>query len=140
MTLLLFLWSSYSFHNPSSYSSISVSELHPLFGCEYLPSPESVGAWSLSEDSHAGLLSTSIKEYHEWCQGLVLAHEMSLKLDQLLVDGSLHLCSILNPYISLDRINLGLKVLWLGWCPYCSPGPLTWPQEAASPGFISPEL
>jgi hypothetical protein len=33
LTLLVFLWSSYSSSNPSVYSSIRVPKLHPLFGC-----------------------------------------------------------------------------------------------------------
>jgi hypothetical protein len=65
---------------------------------------------------------------------------MGLNFDQLLVGHSLSLCSIPNPCTSVDRINLGSKDLWVGECPYCSPGVLVWLQEVASSDFISPIL
>ena len=46
---------------------------------------------------------------------MAFSHEMGLKLGQLLVGHSLKLCSILVPAFLVDRINLGLKVLWVGW-------------------------
>lgn len=40
------------------------SQVCPLFGCVCLGLSESTVGWSLSEDSHARLLSASITEYH----------------------------------------------------------------------------
>ena len=59
LTVLVFLWSSYSLRscNPSSYSSRRVPKLYSLFDCGYTPLSESVGGWGLSEDCHARLLS-----------------------------------------------------------------------------------
>ena len=51
--------------NLSSHSSIRVPKLHLSFGCGYLYLFESVVGWSLTEDSHAKLLSESITEYQE---------------------------------------------------------------------------
>jgi hypothetical protein len=46
--------------NPSSYFSIRVPKLHPLFGGGCLHLSESAAGWSISEDSHAELLSATI--------------------------------------------------------------------------------
>jgi hypothetical protein len=51
-------------HNPSSCSSIRVTNLHALFGCGFIHLSESAAGWNLSEDSHARLLSASTTEYH----------------------------------------------------------------------------
>ena len=45
----------------------------------------------------------------EWA----LSHGMGLKLVQSFVSYSLNLCSIFIPTHIVDRINYGLKVLWL---------------------------
>ena len=68
------------------------------------------------------LLSANITVSLIVCQGLVLAFEMGLKLDQLLVGHSFSLCSIFVPAFLVDRTNFGLKVLWVGCCPYLSTG------------------
>ena len=60
----------------------------------------------------------------------------SLKLGPLLVGHSLSLCAIPSP----DRTNLGLKVLWVGWCPCCCVGLTTQLQEVASSGSRSSML
>ena len=44
----------------------------------------------------------------------MLAHGMGLRLSQVLVDHSLTLCSIPILAFFVRRINLGLKVLWVG--------------------------
>ena len=63
-------------------------------------------------------------------QQLVLTHEICLKLCQLLVGHFLSLCSILVSLFLVDRMNFGLKVLWMGLCPYPSTGEgLAWQQE-----------
>ena len=50
--------------------------------------------------------------------------------------------SALSPVLPLlvDRINLGLKVLWVGWQLYQSNAISAWLQEVASSGSISPVL
>jgi hypothetical protein len=45
---------------PSSYSSVRILKLHPLFGCGFVS--ELAAGWSLSEDNM--FLSASITEYH----------------------------------------------------------------------------
>jgi hypothetical protein len=43
------------------------------------------------------------------------------------------------PVFLIDRINFGLKVLWVDWCPYRFTGvPPAWLQEMAFLGSISP--
>jgi hypothetical protein len=61
---------------------------------------------------------------------------MGLKLGQLLVGHSLSLCSIPVSAFLVDRINFGLKVLWVGWYIYSSIGVPAWLQEMASSGSI----
>jgi hypothetical protein len=51
-------------YNLCSCSSIRILKLYPLFGSGFLYLSESAAAWSLSENSHARLLSPNIKEYH----------------------------------------------------------------------------
>ncbi|EDL00034.1 mCG141415 [Mus musculus] len=46
----------------------------------------------------------------------------------------------LIPAFIVDRINFGLKVLWVGWCSYCPTVVPAWLQELASSGSISPVL
>jgi hypothetical protein len=43
--------------------------------------------------------------------------------------GSFSLCSIFMPAYLVGRTNLGLKVLWVGWCPSPSTGSPAWIQE-----------
>lgn len=52
---------------------------------------------------------------------------------------SFHLGSIPSSFL-VDRINLGSKILWVGWCSYSSTGIFTLLQEVASSGSISPML
>jgi hypothetical protein len=40
----------------------------------------------------------------------------------------------------VDRINFVSKVLWEGWCSYCSIGVPAWLQEEATSGSISSML
>jgi hypothetical protein len=70
------------------------------------------------------LLSASITEYHQKCQGLV-ANGMVLKLGQSLVSHSLTLRNIFVPEPLVDKTNFVSKVLWMGWCPYPSTGILS---------------
>jgi hypothetical protein len=42
------------------------------------------------------------------------------------------------PAFLVDRMVLGLKVLWVGWCLYHSTRVPAWLQEVASSGCISP--
>jgi hypothetical protein len=42
------------------------------------------------------------------------------------------------PVFFVDRINLGLKVLWVGWCLYRSTGIPVWLQEVSFSGSILP--
>ena len=44
------------------------------------------------------------------------------------------------PTFLVDRINFGLNVLWVGWCPYQYFGIPAWLQEVASSGSISQML
>lgn len=41
------------------------------------------------------------------------------------------------PTILLDRTCFGLKMLWVGWCPYFSTVVPAWSQEVVSLDFIS---
>ena len=68
----------------------------------------------------------------------MLAHGMGLKLGWLLVGQSLSLCSSPVPIFLVDRINFGLKFLWVGWCLYCSTGVPARLQEVTSSGSIAP--
>jgi hypothetical protein len=70
----------------------------------------------------------------------VLVHGVGLKLGVLLVGQPLSLCSIPCPCISCRQVKFGLKVLWVGWCPYCSNGVLAFLHQVASLGSISPLL
>ena len=97
-------------------------KLQPLFGCGFPHPSVSAAGWSLSEESHARLLSASLTEYHKKCQGLVLAHGMGLLLGQLLLAIPSVFASTLVPAFVVDRIIWGLKVLWQGCCPYNSTG------------------
>lgn len=46
---------------------------------------------------------------------------------------------LLYPWTSCrQKINYGLMVLWLGWCPHSSIGSLAWLQEMAISGPILP--
>ena len=65
---------------------------------------------------------------------------MGLKLGRLVVANSPVFVPPLVPAFLVDRINFGLKVLWVGWCPYLSIGVPAWLQEVASLGSISPQL
>ena len=42
------------------------------------------------------------------------------------------------PAFLVDRIHFGLKILWVGWCLYCSTGVSAWLQEVAPSDFIFP--
>jgi hypothetical protein len=44
----------------------------------------------------------------------------------------------LVPAFLVDRINFGLKVLWVGWSPFSFTGVPSWLQEVVSSGSISP--
>ena len=81
----------------------------------------------LGEASHsyARLLSVSIT-VSLIVSVLVLAHEMALKLDQSVVGHSISLCYIFVSVLLVGRINFGLKVIWVGWCPYPSTGSPAW--------------
>jgi hypothetical protein len=68
----------------------------------------------------------------------VLAHGMGLKLGQLLFGYSLVSALSAMPAFLVDRIIFGLKVLWVGCCPYCSSGVSARLQEVAYSGFTSP--
>jgi hypothetical protein len=135
-----FCWSSCGdpiplrFLNPSPNSSIRFPEVHLMFDYESLHLFQSIAGWSLSEDSYARVLYASITQYYRQCLGLVLVHGMDLKLGQSLVGHSLNLCSILISVLLVGRTNLGMKVLWVGWCPYASTGSLAvyrrWPHQA----------
>ena len=59
---------------------------------------------------------------------------MGLKLSQLVVGYFLSLCSIFVPAFLVDWINLGLKVLWVGLCPYLSTKISVWIQKVACSG------
>jgi hypothetical protein len=69
----------------------------------------------------------------------VLTHGMGLKLGWLLVGHSLSLCSIPGavPAFLVERIHLGLKVLWVGWYLYNSTAvPAGLQEVVASSGSI----
>ena len=57
------------------------------------------------------LMSASITKYHLIV--LVLAHGVGLNLGQLLAGHSLGLCLSSMLVFLIDRINFGLKVLWV---------------------------
>jgi hypothetical protein len=108
---VVYLWSSNLLkgHNPSSCSFIRVPKLNLLFGCVCLGLSETATTWSLSEDSHARLLSASIIEYH------YILYYMS-GIGDCPRNGS-QLVFAPNPVPSflVDKVSLGLKVLWVSW-------------------------
>ena len=65
---------------------------------------------------------------------------MGLQLGQLLVSCSFSICSIPNPCILVDKINSGMKVLWVAWWPYYSIEVHEWLQVVASSGPLSQKL
>jgi uncharacterized membrane protein (DUF106 family) len=44
----------------------------------------------------------------------------------------------LSPAFLVDRIDFGLKVLWVGWYLYCSTGVPAWLQKVAFSDSMSP--
>ena len=66
--------------------------------------------------------------------GLELAHGLGFELGWLWIGLSFGICSI-SAFL-LDWTNLGLKVLWSGWCPYPSTEHPDWLQDVASSGFL----
>ena len=126
--------------NPSSYFSIRVPKLRPLFVCGCLHLSESGARWNLSEACHAGLLSTWIQNIINSVRDWYLSMGwVSIWAGYWLVIPSVS-ASYPVPAFLVDRIKFGLKVLWVGWCPYSSPGVPAWLQEVASSGSISPML
>jgi hypothetical protein len=99
--------------------------------------PESVNGWNLSEDNI--LLSASIKGYH-----LIVLEYGACPWDGSQVEPVIvwpFPQSLIHPVVPaflVDRINFGLKVLWVGWCLYCSTGIPAWLQEVAYLGLIPP--
>jgi hypothetical protein len=137
LTLLIFLWCSYSLKVLQSFPLLfhRVPKLHPLFGCLYLHLSESLGGWSLSEDNYTRLLYAS-KQTVIKCQGLVLVHVLKLAPFWLAIFS----VSVPSPVLAfiVNMINLGLKVLWVG--SHSSTGVLSWQQGVASSGSISSML
>ena len=43
----------------------------------------------------------------------------------------------LVPTLLVGRINFRLKVLWVGWCLYCSTGVPVWLQEVGFSSVVS---
>jgi hypothetical protein len=70
----------------------------------------------------------------------VLTRGMDLKLGQSLAGCYVNLCFILIPAFLVDRINFGLKVLWVGWCFYHSDEVSACLQKVDFLGSISPLL
>jgi hypothetical protein len=97
--------------NPSSYSSLRLPKLHPMFGCRCLYLSESAEVWSLSEDNM--LLFASIKEFinsvRNWC--LPMEWFSSWAGYWLVISSVSALSSV--PAFLVNRINFGLKVLWV---------------------------
>ena len=109
--------------NPSSYSSIRVFSLHPLFGCGCLYLSELDAQWILSEENM-----------------FLKTHGIGLKLDWLLVGQSLNFYSIHNVCISYrqDKFHVGNFVGQ--WVSLLFHGVPIWLQEVASSGSTSPML
>jgi hypothetical protein len=113
-----------------------------MFGCGWSLF-QSAAWWSLSEDSHARLLPTSIR-VSLIVLGIGACPWDGSQIGLLLVGHSLSLRSIFVPIFLffgggvdfsrhgfsarqlptffVDRTNFGSKVLWVGWCPYLSMG------------------
>lgn len=81
LTLLTFLWSFYPFWVPQPFPQLFHKTSQVLSNVWLLASASvSIGcSVELSEDSCAGLLSSSTREYHEQCQRLILDRGMGFK-------------------------------------------------------------
>lgn len=120
--------------NPSSSSSIRLPKLYLMFVCGSLHLFPAAGWRSIMLGSCLQVSQNII------CPGLdfSLSHVMVLKLGHSLIGHSLNLCSIFIPAYLVGSTNFGLKVLWLGWFPYPIIGSLSWLEEVAISGSISP--
>ena len=63
-------------------------------------------------------------------------HRMGLNLGQLSVDNTLNLC-FKSVLVLIERTHFGLKVLWVGYCPYPSTESSAGLEEIATSGSIS---
>ena len=118
---MVFMWSFYPLRGfiLSACSSIRVPKSHLLFCYGCLPLSESTAGRNLSEESHAGLPSASLTV------SLIVSGIGVSPWGTLSWPG--YWLAILSvsfpspiPVFLVDKINLGSKVLWVGWCLYCS--------------------
>ena len=122
LTLLVFLCSCHPLHsfNPSASSSIGVSDLSPMVGCNYLNlSQSAVGRGS-------NMCHASTTQHQQQCQGLVPIHGMDSKLGWSLDRFFISICSMLV----LDFFFLIGTILGKKYCR-CVCDPFT-PLEALS--------
>ena len=113
-TLLVFLWSSYPLWGLQSlFLFFHKSPQAPSTdACGFLQLSEAAAGWNLSEDSHARLMFSRITVSGIGacpCNGSKVGLVFDWPFPQTLVPPT--------PTFLVDRINLGLKVLWLGLYP-----------------------